>query len=116
MIRDVELFDQLPSTLHRLVRKRLVPAEERVQKRTAHPPEIVAEICNLGLFGMTIPRNTAAWALHGRRGSGLDVSGFSLAHRPTMASAAWDEFRSMIEECKIETIMSGTRGRPQLDI
>ena len=22
----------------------------------------------------------------------------------------------MIEECKIETIMSGTRGRPQLDI
>ena len=62
MIRDVELFDQLLSTFHRLVRERLVPAEERVAEEDCASPEIVAEICNLGLFGMTIPRNTAAWA------------------------------------------------------
>jgi acyl-CoA dehydrogenase len=55
MIRDAELFDQLLNTLHRFVRERLVPAEERVAEEDAIPPEIVAEMRNLGLFGMTIP-------------------------------------------------------------
>ena len=38
MIRDVELFDRLPSTLHRLVRERLVPAEERVAEEDCASP------------------------------------------------------------------------------
>ena len=38
MIRDVELFDQLLSTFHRLVRERLVPAEERVAEEDCASP------------------------------------------------------------------------------
>ncbi len=57
MIRNAEMLDQLLDTLRRLVRERLVPVEERVAVEDAIPPEIVAEMRDLGLFGLTIPED-----------------------------------------------------------
>ncbi len=55
MIRDQEILNQLLDTLSRFVRERLVPNEERIAEDDALPPEIVAEMKDLGLFGLSIP-------------------------------------------------------------
>ncbi|ARJ65280.1 acyl-CoA dehydrogenase [Magnetospirillum sp. ME-1] len=55
MIRDQEILNQLLDTLSRFVRERLVPNEERIAEDDALPAEIVAEMKELGLFGLSIP-------------------------------------------------------------
>jgi len=55
MIRDQELLDQLIDLVRRFVRERLIPAEEEVATNNRVPDEIVQEMKELGLFGMTIP-------------------------------------------------------------
>jgi acyl-CoA dehydrogenase len=52
---DQETLDQLLDTIRRFVRERLVPNEERIAEEDAIPPEIVAEMRELGLFGLSIP-------------------------------------------------------------
>jgi len=55
MIRDQEVLNQFLDTIHRFVRERLIPAEERVVEDDAVPPEILAEMREMGLYGMTVP-------------------------------------------------------------
>jgi acyl-CoA dehydrogenase len=55
MIRDAEVLSALVDVMHRFVRERLLPAEVRVEEDNAIPPEIIAEMRTLGLFGMSIP-------------------------------------------------------------
>lgn len=55
MIRDSETLQPLLDTIARFVRERLVPAEARVAEEDAIPEEIVAEMRDMGLFGLTIP-------------------------------------------------------------
>jgi acyl-CoA dehydrogenase len=55
MIRDQASFDQLLDTLRRFVTERLVPNEARVAAEDRVPPELVAEMRALGLFGLAIP-------------------------------------------------------------
>ena len=55
MIRDQELLDQLVNMVDRFVKERLVPAEQEVAENYQIPDEIVQEMKDLGLFGMTIP-------------------------------------------------------------
>lgn len=55
MIRDPDILNQLLDTLSRFVRERLVPNEERIAEDDAIPAEIVAEMKELGLFGLSIP-------------------------------------------------------------
>ena len=55
MIRDQEIINQLLDTIARFVRERLVPAEAEVAENDAIPDEIVEEMKELGLFGLTIP-------------------------------------------------------------
>ncbi|MSP88735.1 MAG: acyl-CoA dehydrogenase [Alphaproteobacteria bacterium] len=55
MALDRETLDQLVGTVRRFVRKRLVPNETRVEDDDQVPAEIVAEMRELGLFGMAIP-------------------------------------------------------------
>ena len=55
MIRDPETLELLLATVRRFVRERLVPNEQRVADDDAIPPEIVAEMRTLGLFGLSIP-------------------------------------------------------------
>lgn len=55
MIRDQELLDQLLDTLSRFVRERLIPNEARLADEDAVPVEILAEMKEMGLFGLSIP-------------------------------------------------------------
>jgi len=55
MIRDQETMNMLQDTLSRFVRERLVPAENEVAESDEIPAGIVAEMRELGLFGLCIP-------------------------------------------------------------
>ncbi|MGJ7456172.1 acyl-CoA dehydrogenase family protein [Halomonas sp. MA07-2] len=55
MIRDPELLDQLIDTLSRFVRERLIPNEARLAEEDAVPAEILQEMKEMGLFGLSIP-------------------------------------------------------------
>ena len=55
MIRDQETLNQLLALIERFVRERLVPAENRLADEESVPGEIVREMKELGLFGLTIP-------------------------------------------------------------
>jgi acyl-CoA dehydrogenase len=66
MALDPETLREFLDTIARFVRERLAPAEAEVAEKDAVPPAIIAEMRNLGLFGMTIPE------AHG--GLGLSMS------------------------------------------
>ncbi len=55
MIRDTEMLNQFLDTISKFVRERLVPAENDVAENDAIPDDIVQEMKDMGLFGMTIP-------------------------------------------------------------
>jgi acyl-CoA dehydrogenase len=55
MIRDTEMLNQFLDTISKFVRERLVPAENEVAENDAIPEDIVQEMKDMGLFGMTIP-------------------------------------------------------------
>ena len=55
MIRDQETIDHLVDSIRRFVKERLVPSEQQVEENDEVPREIVAEMADLGLFGMTVP-------------------------------------------------------------
>jgi acyl-CoA dehydrogenase len=55
MIRDQETFNQLRDTIRRFVNERLIPAEERVAEENAVPAEILRDMREMGLYGMTVP-------------------------------------------------------------
>ena len=55
MIRDPETFNILLDTLRRFVRERLIPAEQQLVENDEIPPAIIAEMREMGLFGLTIP-------------------------------------------------------------
>ncbi len=57
MIRDQASFAQLIATLRRFVAGRLVPNEARVSAEDCVPPELIAEMRALGLFGLSIPED-----------------------------------------------------------
>jgi acyl-CoA dehydrogenase len=51
MIRDTDSFKLLLDTIERFVRDRLVPREQEVVDTDAIPPDILAEMRRMGLFG-----------------------------------------------------------------
>lgn len=55
MIRDQEILDQLLSTISRFVRERLIPNEELIAEQDAVPADIVQDMRDLGLFGLSLP-------------------------------------------------------------
>ena len=52
---DPDSFDLLLDTVRRYVRERLRPLEERVERDDAVPEEVIAEMREMGLFGLSIP-------------------------------------------------------------
>ncbi|HET9629716.1 MAG TPA: acyl-CoA dehydrogenase family protein [Novosphingobium sp.] len=52
---DSETFAMLRETVRRFVDERLIPNEDRVEHEDAVPDEIIAEMRDLGLFGLTVP-------------------------------------------------------------
>ncbi|WP_321932151.1 acyl-CoA dehydrogenase family protein [Paraburkholderia guartelaensis] len=55
MIRDHETLNLLLDAVSRFVRERLVPVENQVAETDEIPGDIVAEMRELGLFGLSIP-------------------------------------------------------------
>ena len=55
MIRDQETLNQLIDVVARFVRERLVPAENQLAEEARLPADILQEMKDLGLFGLTIP-------------------------------------------------------------
>ncbi|GHF45012.1 acyl-CoA dehydrogenase family protein [Seohaeicola zhoushanensis] len=55
MSLDAETLNQFRDTVSRFVRERLVPLEDKVAEDDAIPEDVVAEIREMGLFGMSIP-------------------------------------------------------------
>ena len=55
MALDNESFDILLATVQRFVRERLVPAENHLEEQDEVPPDIVEDVKEMGLFGLTVP-------------------------------------------------------------
>jgi len=54
---DPETLEQFLGALDRFVTVRLIPNEDRVEADDAIPPALIAEIRDMGLFGMSIPED-----------------------------------------------------------
>lgn len=76
---DPELFEQFIDQLERYVRERLIPAEREVIAADRIPDEIVQEMRDMGLFGLTVPEDYG--------GAGLSTSQYARVVK-TMAYAA----------------------------
>lgn len=63
MSLDQETLNQFLDTLERFVRERLIPNEARVAAADAIPPELVGEIREMGLFGLSIPEEFGGMGL-----------------------------------------------------
>jgi acyl-CoA dehydrogenase len=55
MALDPETFQILKSSVQRFIRERLVPAEDHVEEHDEVPADIVDDMKELGLFGISIP-------------------------------------------------------------
>jgi acyl-CoA dehydrogenase len=61
---DQETLKQLVEGVARFVNERLVPLEDQVAREDAVPREIIAEMGDLGLFGMSIPQEYGGLGLN----------------------------------------------------
>ena len=55
MAIDNESFELLLASVQRFVRERLVPAEDAVEEHDEVPADIVEDMKEMGLFGLSIP-------------------------------------------------------------
>jgi acyl-CoA dehydrogenase len=63
MIRDQETLNILLDSVRRFVREQLIPHEQEVADSDQIPPAIVAQMRELGLFGLSIPEQYGGLAL-----------------------------------------------------
>ena len=63
MATDSQTLELLLTTVHRFVRERLVPLEAEVAENDAVPLDIIAELRELGLFGLSIPTSYGGFGL-----------------------------------------------------
>ena len=66
MALDTETFELLLATVQRFVRERLVPAENYLEEHDEVPSDIIEDMKEMGLFGLTVPEEYG--------GIGLSVS------------------------------------------
>lgn len=64
MALDPSTLNQLLATLERFVNDRLIPLEAQVSAEDRIPPEVIQEMKDLGLFGMTIPEEYGGLGLN----------------------------------------------------
>ena len=83
---DNDIFDQFIEQLQRYVRERLIPAERAVIEADRIPDDILAEMRDMGLFGLTIPEEYG--------GAGMNISQY--ARTIHVLSYAMPAFRSII--------------------
>ncbi len=83
---DNDIFDQFIEQLHRYVRERLIPAERAVIEADRIPDDILNEMREMGLFGLTIPEEYG--------GAGMNITQY--AKTINVLSYAMPAFRSII--------------------
>ena len=85
---DTETMTQLRETVRRFVRKRLIPNERSVEENDQIPADILAEMRELGLFGLTIPEEFGGLGLNTEEEVQVvyEVSHASPAYRSCFAS------------------------------
>ncbi|MEM1053771.1 MAG: acyl-CoA dehydrogenase family protein, partial [Pseudomonadota bacterium] len=82
---DEGTFEQFAEQLERYVRERLIPAEGELVANDAIPPEIVDEMREMGLFGLSVPEEYG--------GAGLNMTQY--ARVVNMMSYAAPAYRSI---------------------
>ena len=82
---DPETFEMFAEQLDRYVKERLIPAEADLIENDRVPPEIITEMKDMGLFGISVPEE------HG--GAGLNTSQY--ARVVNMMSYAAPAYRSI---------------------
>ncbi len=82
---DGETFEQFAEQLERYVNERLIPAEGNLIENDAVPPEIIDEMREMGLFGISVPEEYG--------GAGLNTTQY--ARVVNMMSYAAPAFRSI---------------------
>ncbi|GLI23667.1 acyl-CoA dehydrogenase [Xanthobacter flavus] len=97
---DDETFGQLKDAVERFVAERLVPNEMRVEIEDEIPEEIVDEMRDLGLFGLTIPAEYGGIGLNARQETQLAMifGGTALAFRSLLATNIGIGARGLIFE------------------
>ncbi len=60
---DAETFSMLRDAVRRFVNERLIPNEDRVEQEDAVPLEIIQDMRDMGLFGLTVPEEYGGLAL-----------------------------------------------------
>ena len=55
MALDKEVLQQFIDTVRRYVRERLIPLEQQVAEEDKIPEEVIEEMKEMGLFGLSIP-------------------------------------------------------------
>jgi acyl-CoA dehydrogenase len=60
---DDDVFQQLKDAVDRFARERLIPAEKRLEEEDEVPEEIVAEMKEMGLFGLSTPEEFGGMGL-----------------------------------------------------
>ena len=83
---DNDIFEQFIDQLQRYVRERLIPAERAVIEADRIPDDILAEMRDMGLFGLTIPEEFG--------GAGMNITQY--ARTIHVLSYAMPAFRSII--------------------
>jgi acyl-CoA dehydrogenase len=85
---DTETYELLRTTVRRFVEERLMPAEDRVEADDAVPEEIVNEMRELGLFGLTIPEEYGGLGLTVQEEAGVisELGRTSLAFRSVIGT------------------------------
>ena len=83
---DADVFEQFIEQLHRYVRERLVPAEREIIETNLIPDDILNEMRDMGLFGLTMPEEFG--------GAGMNVTQY--AQTILTLSYAMPAFRSII--------------------
>lgn len=64
MAIDQETLNQLVNAVARFVSNRLVPLEDQVAREDSVPPDVIAEMGALGLFGLSIPQEYGGLGLN----------------------------------------------------
>ncbi|MGC4252666.1 MAG: acyl-CoA dehydrogenase family protein [Sphingobium sp.] len=83
---DAETFEQFIDQLQRYVRERLIPAEREIIETDEIPADIVQEMRDMGLFGLTVPEEFG--------GAGLNITQY--ARTVNTLSYAMPAFRSLV--------------------
>ena len=83
---DNEIFDQLVSAVERFTRERLIPAEKQVEANDQVPEDIISEVKEMGLYGLSTPQEFG----------GMEVSAYQEAVLIEKLCYASLSFRSLI--------------------